>query len=150
MNFLQEFATGKTTMKIKRVKVTECSELLYRRFYSLNFRRDGMMRGALVMSRQRRYLDDIIHYIESEGKIICWSLLFNSGFNRSQYKIYFYVRKGNRKCGLAKKLFKATEKYCSEFNIIQTLVYPHDKISKSFFDKCASKSGRFHISKACL
>lgn len=121
-------------MQVREIKVAECSPELYKKLYSINLRRRGMMRKTLVKLRAARDCFAYIHYIESENQILAWSLSFPDVFIQ-RHKSYFYTRRNKRKQGLGAKLFKTVEK-CFKKNNLRFKVYPHDHKSAKFFDKC--------------
>ena len=121
-------------MRVRKTKVIDCSKELYEKFYSLNFRCNGSMRDTLVDLRAKQDSQAVIHYVESDKKVLAWTLSFPNSFIQ-RYKSYFYIRKDNRRRGLGTKLFNTVEKFFVS-NKLKFQIFPHDYGSRKFFTKC--------------
>jgi hypothetical protein len=123
-------------MQVREIRIADCPRELYKKFYSLNLRRGGSMRRTLKKLRKNKCSTSVIHYVESENKVLAWAMSF-PGWKR-RYNSYFYVRYINRRQGLGTKLFKTLEKYFVNNNL-QFEVYPWDHKSSKFFTKCTKE-----------
>lgn len=120
-------------MEIRRVSVNDCSRELYRKLYSLNYRERGEMRDELKYTK-RHDLNGIIHYIEQDGEIVCWSLSFRCPQCHNKMATHIYTRKAYRNKGLGSKVLNAVKDYAAQNN--ETIVvHPYNIKSYLFFGR---------------
>lgn len=117
----------KTTIKMVRNLTPE----EYKKCKSLNFRYNGCMMYDLPMAR-RKYPEKarVVMITEAEsGKLIAWCLAFPNSTDDG-FLTQYYTRVAFRRQGYGGRLVKHVSKFAGK-----PIVMPHDRRSRSFFQK---------------
>lgn len=124
----------KQSVKVKRV--LDCNQSLYDQLHLHNKGYFGTMQFALESERDNKNSNALAFYIESDGEVLAWSLVFK----RPCYKKFsrrrscsIYVRQDYRQQGLATKLVKSMNRYCKEAFLYP--VYYSEASNEAFFNK---------------
>lgn len=120
-------------MKIVKQSLRQVSPQLYKKLYSLNFRREGTMQDTLRDKRHNK--KEMVHYILDGTKLIGWSLLFE---NDAGMQCHFYVRKSERRKGYGRRLFHANMRYTKRLG--KTFKVLTDKSNRKFFKEVKAKT----------
>lgn len=105
-------------LKVKIEETKKVPEEIYKQFLKLNFGENGEMKWTLKKqksSRKKSYCG----WIEVEGVVISWALLYRNSFVYSNFWMMFYTMRAFRRRGLAKRIFielsKMTKKKVNVF-----------------------------------
>lgn len=121
-------------MKIHRSELCDLSQAQFRKFYSLNMRRRGSMRGHVADCRKKSNNDPCtVYWIEDEaGRVLSWAIVTWWVVGDNNKDVMFYTRVTHRRQGLASLLAAKIKKRHKTQKLIS---YGWDSRSNSFFSK---------------
>lgn len=115
------------------VPVSQLSDKLYKKMYSLNLRSKGRMRPLLVQSRRNISFGSTFYALDG-NKLVAWALVSNSSLKGEKNYIQVFVRSQYRKMGLASILIYSAYGAYGILNFV-----PYDIASNKLMDKFSGK-----------
>jgi GNAT superfamily N-acetyltransferase len=115
--------------RVKKYRLPDLSQELYRRLYSLNFRGASPMRRALRLYRS--WSTACVFVIHDLGKVLAWSLV-TPGRRKDLIRASFYVRKKYRRQGLGTRLKRAVTSEAKRRRCLWGH-WDHSSAAKAFF-----------------